>query len=100
MVGNTHSASEMSLGLLNEMIEKMTLTSAPTIELRRNSLMTIQRGKLPRSKKKRVIKKWRKRYGYSIPDPNVYKFNNAGKAFIVGHPATIARMECELRLGL
>ena len=46
-------------------------------------------------KRRRINKKWRKRYGFTaIPDPNVYvMFGDT----IVGHPQTLNKLRGEVR---
>jgi len=50
--------------------------------------------KFPRSKRKRIRKKWRKnpKYWRKRPDPSVYRMGN----MIVGHPIMIRRIKREL----
>ncbi len=47
---------------------------------------------IPRSKKRRIIKKCRRKYAQTTtyPDPHIYKVAGVG---IIGHPAAIVRMK-------
>ena len=61
------------------------------MELVESKILTLGVSDVPNKihKKKRIQKKWIKKYGYApIPDPNLYIFD--GK--IIGHPIIIKRL--------
>ena len=42
--------------------------------------------KKPRSKKKRILKKFWKKYGREVEEPAIIKFSEAGKTYLIVHP--------------
>lgn len=60
------------------------------MEMVENSMLIKGKTIARKHKKKRIQKKWLKKYGYKdIPDPKVYVFD--GK--IIGHPKTLKKIE-------
>lgn len=62
-----------------------------------NDQMVVQtQCKFPRSKKKRIQRKWAKqsKYWVTYPDPNVLVMENKG--IIVGHPCTLRALKASL----
>ena len=53
--------------------------------------------RFPRSKKRRIRKKWRQdsanwEPAVKLPDPDLYRMTLWGRECFVGHPATVARL--------
>lgn len=61
-----------------------------------STMTAVEQFRFPRTKKRRIRKKWAARRENFRPDPNIYHIAGAG---YVGHPATIAKMKGQLENG-